>query len=135
MNKLVLPNEALLEEAARLLDEGRDVSLTPRGSSMHPFIRDGKDEVTLRKASAVTPGDIALVRLKGRYVLHRVIQADDRKVVLMGDGNLSGTETCPPADVLGTVVAINGKAPGRGRFWRFIKPLRRYILAIYRRII
>ena len=135
MNKLVLPNEALLEEAARLLEEGRDVSLTPRGCSMHPFIRDGKDEVTLRKAAAVTPGDIALVRLKGRYVLHRVIQADERKVVLMGDGNLSGTETCPPADVLGTVVAINGKAPGKGRFWRFIKPFRRYILAIYRRII
>ena len=57
----------------------------------------------------------------------------------MGDGNLSGTESCTVADVMGTVTAIErGKRtvkPGKGRFWRFLKPLRRYILGIYRRLI
>ena len=53
-------------------------------------------------------------------------------------GNITGTEQCTLDDVLGTVVAIekDGKTviPGKGRFWYKIKPLRRYILAIYRRL-
>jgi len=135
MNKRILPNVVLLEEAAVLLEEGRDVLLTPKGNSMLPFIRNGKDEVTLHKEASVAPGDIALVRLPGRYVLHRVIRVDGSSVTLMGDGNIAGTETCSQADVLGTVKAINGKAPAKGRLWRFLKPIRRYLLAIYRRLI
>ncbi len=134
MDKLVMKNEIILEEAATLMAEGRDVCLTPLGSSMLPFIKGGKDSVTLRKLENVEVGDIALVRLPGRYVLHRVIAVDGDKITLMGDGNIRGTEKCRLADVLGTVVEVNGKKPGKGRFWRRIKPLRRYILAIYRRV-
>ncbi len=83
-------------------------------------------------------GDIILIRLPGRYILHRVIEVNGNQVTLMGDGNIAGTEQCTLDDVLGTVVAIekNGKTiiPGKGQFWRKIKPLRRYILAIYRRL-
>ena len=140
MDKRVIANEVLLEEAATLMAEGREVSFTPLGSSMLPFIRGGRDSVTLRKQDSVAVGDIALVRLPGpRYVLHRVIGVTPEQVTLMGDGNLSGTETCPPEEVLGTVTAIQrGKrvvTPGSGRWWRTLKPFRRYILAIYRRII
>ncbi len=139
MDKRVLPNEVLLEEAGRLLDEGRDVTFTPLGSSMLPFIHGGKDSVTLRKMPSAQVGDIALVRLPGRYVLHRIIALEGEKVTLMGDGNLVGTENCTTADIMGTVTAIQkGKrsvTPGKGRFWRALKPLRRYILAIYRRLI
>ena len=139
MDKRVLPNEVLLEEAGKLLDEGRDVTFTPLGSSMLPFIRGGKDSVTLRKMPSAQVGDIVLVRLPGRYVLHRIIALEGEKVTLMGDGNLVGTENCTTADIMGTVTAIQkGKrsvTPGKGRFWRALKPFRRYILAIYRRLI
>lgn len=138
MDKLVMPNEVLLEEAARLLDEGRDVTFTPLGSSMLPFIRGGRDSVRLHKKDTVDVGDIILVRLPGRYVLHRLIRVDGDCLELMGDGNIQGTERCTKADVIGTVTAIfRGKrtvVPGDGRWWRRIKPLRRYILAIYRRL-
>ena len=58
----------------------------------------------------------------------------------MGDGNLYCTESCRVTDVLGTVVSIekeNGtrRQPGKGRIWRALKPFRRIILGIYRRII
>jgi hypothetical protein len=139
MDKRVLPNEILLEEAGLLLNEGREVSFTPLGNSMLPFIRGGKDSVTLRKMPSAAIGNIVLVRLPGRYVLHRIIALDGEKVTLMGDGNLVGTENCTLADIMGTVTAIQkGKRnvePGNGRFWRVLKPFRRYILGIYKRLI
>lgn len=139
MDKRVVANEVLLEDAAQLMEEGREVMFTPLGSSMHPFIRGGKDSVRLKKMPSVEVGDIILVRLPGpRYVLHRVIEIDGDNVTLMGDGNIAGTESCKKDDVLGTVTAIIKKGkeivPGKGRFWRFLKPIRRYILAIYRRL-
>lgn len=139
MDKRIVANEILLEEAASLMEEGRDVTFTPLGNSMLPFIRGGKDSVRLRKMPSVEVGDIILVRLPGRYVLHRVIALDGDTVTLMGDGNIVGTESCPLGEVLGTVVAIQrGKRevkPGKGRLWRRLKPIRRYILALYRRMI
>jgi hypothetical protein len=56
----------------------------------------------------------------------------------MGDGNIAGTESCSRSDVMGTVVGIvKGKrtvVPGKARIWRLLKPVRRYLLGIYRRI-
>ncbi len=138
MDKRTVANEILLEEAAALMLEGREVTFTPLGNSMLPFIRGGKDAVRLRKNPSVAIGDVILVRLPGRYVLHRLIHMDGDRLTLMGDGNIAGTETCTTGDVLGTVTAIlrDGKEiiPGDGRFWRRLLPIRRYILAIYRRL-
>lgn len=140
MDKKVVANEVLLEEAAVLMNEGREVTIRPLGSSMLPFIRGGRDSVRLRKMPSVAVGDMLLVRLPGpRYVLHRLISVDGDRLTLMGDGNLAGTENCTLADVMGTVTAIERGSrvvkPGNGRWWRVLKPFRRYILAIYRRII
>ena len=138
MDKRTVANEILLEEAAALMLEGREVTFTPLGNSMLPFIRGGKDAVRLRKNPSVAIGDVILVRLPGQYVLHRLIHMDGDRLTLMGDGNIAGTETCTTGDVLGTVTAIlrDGKEiiPGDGRFWRRLLPIRRYILAIYRRL-
>ena len=136
MENRTLPNEVLLGEISLLLAEGREVAFTPKGTSMLPFIRGGRDSVTLKKLAEVKVGDIVLVRLPdSRYVLHRVWSLDGDRVELMGDGNLAGTEKCRLADVMGTTVSINGRKPTRGRLWRTLKPFRRYLLGIYRRII
>jgi hypothetical protein len=141
MDKKVVANEIILEDADILLKEGREVTLRPLGSSMLPFIRGGKDSVRLKKMPSVAVGDMILVRLQGpRYVLHRLIEKDGDKLTLMGDGNLAGTESCTEKDVIGTVIAIErGRRvvkPGNGLWWRRIpRIVRRYLLAIYRRII
>lgn len=139
MDKRIIANEVLLEEAATLMNEGREVTIRPLGNSMLPFIRGGKDNVRMKKLPSVAVGDMLLVRLPGpRYVLHRLIRKEGDRLTLMGDGNLAGTESCQEADVLGTVTAIERGSrviiPGSGRWWRTLKPFRRYILAIYRRI-
>lgn len=136
MEHRVLPNEILLGEVGALLGEGREVSFTPKGTSMLPFIRGGKDTVTLKKIDTVEVGDIVLAHLPdSRYVLHRVIGIDGDGLEIMGDGNLVGTEKCRTEDVLGTAVLINAHKPSKGRLWRRLKPVRRYLLAIYRRLI
>lgn len=138
MTKLTLPNEVLLEEAASLLAEGRDVTLAPKGNSMLPFIKEGRDSVVLRWLPDVEEGDIVLARLEDRYVMHRVMLENRNRLTLMGDGNLDQLETCGKADVIGTVVAIvrGNKTfkPSKGKVWKHLLPLRRILLGIYRRI-
>ena len=139
--KRVIPNEILLGEVTSLLAEGQEVVLLTKGGSMMPFLRSERDSVALRKLEKVEVGDIVLAHLGGgRYVLHRIIAIDGEKVTLMGDGNIKGTESCLKSDISGTVVRIlkaSGKeyVPGKGRWWRALKPFRRYILGVYRRII
>ena len=136
MDKKILPNELVFEDAEKLLKEGREVVFTPLGNSMLPFIRGGKDEVTVKAASHVDVGDIVLARLPGpTYIMHRVIDRNRSLLTLMGDGNLSGTESCTRDDVLGKVTAINGRRPCKGVVWRMLGPVRRILLAIIRRIV
>ena len=135
-----LPNDVLLEEVAGLLSAGNDVTLLTKGNSMLPFIRGGIDSVRLRRLPEVACGDIVLAQVApGHYVLHRVIRAENGALTLMGDGNVRGTEACRTEDVAGTAVAVvrpdgRERAPGRGRLWKALRPLRRYLLAVYRRI-
>lgn len=124
-----------------LLEEGREVLMTPKGDSMLPFIRNGRDSVVLSKLTRpAMVGDIILVNIGGRYVMHRVFSVGDGTVTLMGDGNLAAWETCSVDDIIGIVTEIHkegGKVvkPGKGRLWRFLRPVRRYILAFYKRVI
>jgi len=140
MDKRTLPNDILLGEVSAALQEGRDVVITPTGNSMRPFIRGGVDRVALRKRETLAVGDIVLAFLDGRYVLHRIVALDGDAVTLMGDGNLRGKERGHAGDIVGTVTEIirpdgRRRAPGKGRLWRALLPVRRYLLAIYKRLI
>lgn len=148
MNKVVLPNEIMLGEVSRLLSEGHEVVIMTKGSSMLPFIRGEKDSVNLVRRETVEPGDIVLAQLRpGRYVLHRVAAVDGDHLTLHGDGNLRGDEHCSIQDVSGTAVQIltpKGRVKDciceaskrRARRWNSLPYfIRRYTLAIYRRLI
>ena len=141
MDKRTLPNEILLGEVAAVLREGREAVITPTGNSMLPFIRGGHDRVVLRRLDTLEEGDIVLVKIEDRYILHRLVALDGDALTLMGDGNIRGQEHCTKADVIGTVTAIirrpGGREhrPGKGRLWRTLRPFRRYLLAIYRRLL
>ena len=140
MDKKTYPNALLFGEVAAVLDEGREAIILPTGNSMLPFIRGGVDRVVLHRAPDVAVGDIVLVYTEGRYLLHRVIAREGDALTLMGDGNVRGQEHCRIADVIGTVGEIirpdgSSRTPGKGCFWRALRPVRRYLLAFYRRIL
>ena len=139
MDKRTLPNEVLLGEVAAVLRDGREAVIIPSGNSMLPFIRGGVDRVAIRRQADVAVGDIVLIQAGERYLLHRVVAREGDALTLMGDGNLAATERCTVADVLGTVTEIirpdgRRRAPGSARLWRALKPVRRYLLAIYKRL-
>lgn len=145
MKKVVMRNDHLLPEVARLVAEGESVNIKTKGCSMLPFIHGGKDSVVLVKAEDVKPMDIVLAEVsEGMFVLHRVMEIKDGYVVLMGDGNIRGRERCRKDKVLAKAVSIekDGKSVDccsrghifKARVWRFLLPLRRYLLAIYRRL-
>ena len=138
MEKMVLPNNVMLDEVSQLLSEGREVVMVPKGNSMRPFIRGEVDSVRLQQPKELKVGDIVLARYNGHYVLHRIIAIDGDKVTLMGDGNLQGVEEVQKSDVSGAVVEIiapdgERRKPSNGHIWRKLLPIRKYLLKIYRK--
>ena len=129
--------------ALELLNEGKEVRFTPSGVSMRPFIEGDKDSVILAPMNrAPQRGDILLAQVQtlcGRttYVLHRLIRIEGQDLILQGDGNLSGEERCNTADIIGIVTRIENpkgrrKPLTRGFIWYGLRPLRKYLLKIYR---
>ena len=123
------------------ISEGKDVVMTPKGSSMLPFIEGGKDSVVLTAPSRpLEVGDIVLAKVGERYIMHRVFAVEEDALTLMGDGNIRGTEHCSKGDVIGLVTEIHKAGgrkvvPGKARLWRWLRPFRRFILGIYKRVI
>lgn len=140
------PNVVLLPQVEALLNEGHTVKLQLRGVSMRPFLEDNRDKALLIKACHLAIGDAVLARLpQGSYVLHRIVKISGDDITLLGDGNLV-PEHCKRQDVIGFVVGFYRK--GRGKLdrtngakwatysviWMLLRPIRRYLLAFYRRI-
>lgn len=141
-----LENNIVIKETIGLLQEGRRVVLSVKGGSMHPFIIGGKEDVELvTPQSPLKVGDVVLAWVNGtHYVIHRIINIEGDQVRLMGDGNIRGVELCTKDEVAAIaeyVISPKGKrrylyTKGRTRFahmWRRMLPVRRWILAIYRR--
>lgn len=139
-------NSDFLPEVVKMLNEGHTVTLRLRGFSMRPFLEDRRDKVLLTKAINPQRGDAVLAEVgHHHYVLHRIIDIQGNHVTLRGDGNL-GVEQCTIADVKGFAVGFYRKGRTKldstnGMKWRIysslwttLYPIRRYLLAFYRRI-
>lgn len=142
----LLPNEVFIPEIIKLINEGHTVTLTLRGDSMRPFLESDRDKGLFAKPGKTKVGDPVLAEISpGRYVMHRVVSITGDNVVLRGDGNI-GTERCTLSDIKASVKGFYRK--GRttldsvdGLKWRTyswlwtrLLPVRRYLLAFYRRI-
>lgn len=136
----------ILQEAIRLVSEGVSVTLPVNGNSMLPFIIGGRESVILCPPRPVDVGDVVLAWVDGnRYVVHRIIRIDIDRLTLMGDGNLVGTEHCHVSDIKAVVTHVvdahartyyiyNRWRCVAVRVWYWLRPVRRYLLAIYRRL-
>ena len=113
---------------------------------MLPFIIGGKESVELASPKSCTIGQIALAWVDNRrYVIHRIIDIKGNEVTLMGDGNIHGKELCVIGDIKAVITSIvdaegNHHNPYSlwrkmgARCWFVFLPIRRYLLAIYRRL-
>ncbi len=69
------------------LKNGATVTIQPKGTSMLPLIRQGQDEVVLKKPSGhLNKYDIPFYkRASGQFVLHRIVKKRKNDYVLCGD--------------------------------------------------
>ena len=150
MDKMIIDNDTFFADVLRLLDEGKRVTIPVKGLSMLPFIRGGKDLVVLEKAGEVLEADDIVLfhvgpREGGRYVMHRILSMDGDTVDIQGDGVPETHEHVRRNQVIAKAVEIlrGGKcrvdpySPGQRRlvhFWQWLRPVRRYILFIYRHL-
>lgn len=142
-------NHVFMQEIRRMFgEEGRkSVTFVVRGMSMNPFLVSGRDKVVLVPPRTPQIGDVVLAEIKDKvYALHRVIAIDDGVYTMQGDGNpISMTEQFTEDKIVGIADAFIRKGERVGtdspkwrrysKAWAMAKPLRRILLAIYRRII
>ena len=141
-------NHTLMQEIRRLFNEGNKKSVTfvVKGVSMHPFLESGRDKVVLVPPRIPRVGDVVLAEIrKETYALHRVIKIEGDTYIMRGDGNpLWMKEHFIKENIVGIADAFIRKGKlvhTSSRKWRWYSalwkaaaPLRRILLAIYRRI-
>lgn len=142
-----IPNEKLIPAVAEDVRAGSTVTLRLFGNSMLPFLHDGRDKALLAAPRTPRVGEPVLAEIAPhRYVLHRVVEVDGDRLTLLGDGNLS-VEQCRKSDIIASVIGFYRKGRARldcidGTKWRIysavwmsLRPVRRFLLAIYRRLV
>lgn len=145
-SEIRINNSILIPEIIKLINEGHTVTLTLKGFSMRPFLEDGRDKALLVQVKNPKVGDPVLAKTSfSTYVLHRIIKIEGNNVTLRGDGNLSD-ESCKYQDICASVEGFYRK--GRTKLertdgikwkvyswiWTRLFPIRRWLLAFYRRI-
>ena len=137
----------MMQEISRLISEGKTISISAKGYSMNPFIVHMKDQITLGSWTddQIKKGAVVLVKdVRGCYIIHRIIKREGNVLTLMGDGNIGIIETARVEDIIALMHAIIKK--GRtysvnslswrlySWFWKLLTPVRRYPLAVWRRL-
>ena len=92
------------------------------------------DAISVQPAPAQQPDDTPVRQLNSSHC------PQEAGITLQGDGVLEATEHCLASDIIGTVIRIENphgrrKPLTRGRVWYLLRPLRKYLLKIYRYII
>ena len=138
-------NDVFFEPVLKMLRAGQKVTIPVKGYSMLPFIRGELDLVELEAAPQYVPGDIVLFSYGGRYVMHRIQSVEGGVAHIMGDGVYRGMEHPPVGDIHGRAVKIlrggvkeidprSPKELRKAATWKKFLPVRRYLIAIYRRL-
>ena len=116
---------------------GRSVRFSPKGTSMLPMLREGKDTVTLSSPPySLKKYDIPLYRRDdGKYVLHRVVAVDDHYTCI-GDNQFIYEANIRPDQIVAVVTAFSRGEKEHStcefgyrlycRFWHHSRALRHF---------
>lgn len=89
VRNLSVPLFELYPIMREVLESGSTFSITVRGNSMYPFLRDLRDQAVFAplKGHTISKGDIVFYqRDSGQYVMHRVFSVDEAGVMtIVGD--------------------------------------------------
>ena len=130
-----IANRELFSIVRDTLLEGSTVRVAVKGQSMLPFFRSGST-ITLRP---IAEGDIrkynvVMADAGESFVVHRIIEVGEKEVTLLGDGNYLGTERVARDKIYG-IVDCSALHLFFAKIWLWLRPVRRYPLAIFRRVL
>ena len=134
LNCRTIANRELFAIVRDTLLEGSTVRVAVKGQSMLPFFRSGST-ITLRP---INEGDIrkynvVMADAGNAFVVHRIIEVSEEYVTLLGDGNYLGTERVTRDKIYG-VVDCSALHLFFAKIWLWMRPVRRFPLAIFRRV-
>lgn len=132
-----------------VISTGGDAVLCITGNSMLPLWRDKHNNVKLTACDVneLKVGDIPLYkRENGQYVLHRIVKVNDDSFDLLGDAQCVVEKGLEKHRV---IAMVKGYYTESGKYiscdskqhklyfsiWSFLLPIRRWILAVYRRTV
>ena len=102
---------------------------------MLPFFRSGST-ITLRpvQANDIRKYNVVMADAGHAFVVHRIIEVGDEHITLLGDGNYAGTERVTRDKIYG-VVDCSALHLFFAKIWLWLRPVRRFPLAIFRRVL
>ena len=133
-NARTIANRELFAIVRDTLLEGKTVRVAVNGQSMLPFFRSGST-ITLRpmREEDIRKYGVVMADAGHAFVVHRIIKVDGNSVTLLGDGNIYGTEQVTRDKIYG-VVDCSAFHISLAKIWLWLRPVRRFPLAIFRRI-
>ncbi|MBO7623974.1 MAG: S24/S26 family peptidase [Bacteroidales bacterium] len=124
MHAMTLPNRLFFEAVCQRLQAQRSVRILVAGRSMEPFLKNGKDFITLSALPSdyrFRKGDVLLFVYGGQYVVHRLHRIHGDTLYMKGD-HQNHWEIIHPEDVRGWVSCVqyaNGRRiSARSFFWK-----------------
>ena len=126
------------------LAEGREVIFSPRGTSMLPMLREGRDTITLSPVpNKLKKYDIPFYqRENGQYVLHRIVKIGDTYTCI-GDNQFVYENGVKREQIIALCIAFtrNGREYHANsmrwqlyaRFWHYSRFPRRVLAGLKRR--
>ncbi len=90
------------------IKDGKTVVFAPKGTSMLPLLRQGVDNVVIKKAPPkLKKYDLPLYRREnGQFVLHRVVGVGKKSYVMCGDNQIQRERGITDANVLAVAAGI-----------------------------
>jgi signal peptidase I len=113
------------------LAAGTTIEVDAEGGSMFPLIRNGDSVVVRPIDRKLRVGDVVLLVLDGRWILHRIVELTAVTVRTQGDNQAQADPPVGLAAVQGIASKVVGKkvplewSPMPLTFWRSIGPFRR----------
>jgi hypothetical protein len=134
-NSRTIANRELFAIVRDTLLEGSTVRVAVNGQSMLPFFRSGST-ITLRpvKEEDIRKYSVVMADAGDSFVVHRIIEVGEKEVILLGDGNYKGTERVERDKIYG-VVDCSAMHRFFAKIWLWMRPVRRFPLAIFGRIL
>lgn len=133
-----IPLKLLLPVIQERLAEGKSVRISPKGASMLPMLRPGKDSVVLSPLpDKLKKYDLPLYRrTDGQFVLHRIVRAGDTYTCI-GDNQFQLECDVQPGQMIALVTAFyragkrcSVKSPAYWlycRCWHYSRGIRHFV--------